>query len=36
MNHKKSLVDADASLSIHASIHRFLVSPTALRMVTGS
>jgi hypothetical protein len=30
MNHKKSLVDADASPSIHASIHRSLVSPTAL------
>ncbi len=30
MNHKKSLVDADASPSIQASIHRFLVSPTAL------
>jgi hypothetical protein len=30
MNHKKSLVDAEASPSIHASIHRSLVSPTAL------
>jgi hypothetical protein len=29
MNHKKSLVDAEASPSIHASIHRSLVSPTA-------
>jgi hypothetical protein len=30
MNHKKRLVDAEASSSIHASIHRSLVSPTAL------
>jgi len=30
MNDKKSLVDADASPSIQASIHRSLVSPTAL------
>jgi hypothetical protein len=30
MNPQKSLVDADASPSIHASIHRSIVSPTAL------
>jgi hypothetical protein len=30
MNHKKRLVDAEASPSIHALIHRSLVPPTAL------
>ncbi len=31
MNHKKRLVDAEASPLIHASIHRSLVPPTALQ-----
>jgi hypothetical protein len=35
MNHKKSLGDADASPSIQASIHRSLVSPTALAKRIG-
>jgi hypothetical protein len=30
MDYKKRLVDAEASPSIHASIHRSLISPTAL------
>ncbi len=36
MNHKKSLVDADASPSIHASIHRSIVSPTAVFLTKKS